>query len=84
MRGDVPEDVVATGRIDVERRVPTDVGGTFVDTTSWLCTPTGCPLMIGDILLYRDSTHLSTVAASWFRPLLEASLLPVLDAPPGG
>ena len=40
--------------------------------------------MIGDILLYRDSTHLSTVAASWFRPLLEASLLPVLDAPPGG
>ncbi len=80
----VPEDVVATGRIDVERRVATDVGGTFVDTTSWLCTPTGCPLMIGDILLYRDSTHLSTVAASWFRPLLEASLLPVLDTPPGG
>jgi peptidoglycan/LPS O-acetylase OafA/YrhL len=79
-----PEDVVATGRIEAERDASAQFGATFIDTTSWLCTPTGCPLMIGDILLYRDSTHITTVAASWLRPLLEASLLPVLRAPPPG
>ncbi|CAN5737449.1 SGNH hydrolase domain-containing protein [soil metagenome] len=77
-----PDEVVASGRIMVERNVADQVDATFVDTTSWLCTPTGCPLMIGDILLYRDQTHLTTVAASWLRPLMEASMLPVLRAPP--
>ncbi|MGI9051944.1 MAG: acyltransferase family protein [Ilumatobacteraceae bacterium] len=72
-----PEDVVATGRIQAEQSVAARHGASFVDTTSWLCTPTGCPLMIGDILLYRDNTHLSTFGARWFQQLLEASLLPM-------
>ena len=56
----------------------------YVDTTDWLCAETACPMMIGDILLYRDSTHITTVASSWFRPLLEASLDGVLPAQAGG
>ena len=72
------DDVVATSRLAVEREIAADLGADYVDTSDWLCTDTACPMMIGDILLYRDATHITTVASEWFRPLLEASLAPVL------
>ena len=71
-------DVVMTSRLAIERDITAGLGGTFVDTTDWLCTETACPVIIGDILLYRDVTHITTVAAEWLRPLVEASLEPVL------
>jgi hypothetical protein len=57
-----------------ERRVASGYGARFVDTSDWLCGPQRCPLIIGDILLYRDTTHLTTAAAEWFAPLLAAAL----------
>jgi hypothetical protein len=72
------DDVVAASRLAVEQEITAELGATYVDTTEWLCTESACPMMIGDILLYRDSTHLTTVASEWFRPLLEASLAPIL------
>ena len=71
-------DVVATSRLAVERDIANELGADYVDTTDWLCTESACPMMIGDILLYRDATHITTVASEWFRPLLEATLAPVL------
>ena len=68
------DDVVASTRLAVEREIADGIGATYVDTTDWLCTDARCPMIIGDILLYRDATHLTTVASDWFRPLLEASL----------
>jgi hypothetical protein len=78
------DEVVATSRLEVEREIAKSLGADYVETTDWLCADTACPMMIGDILLYRDSTHITTVASSWFRPLLEASLDGVLPAPAGG
>ena len=72
-------EVVPTSRHDVERQVATRYGARFVDTTDWLCAQTRCPVIIGDILLYRDATHLTTVATSWLRPLLAAAIAPSLD-----
>jgi peptidoglycan/LPS O-acetylase OafA/YrhL len=69
-------DVVMTSRLAIERDVAGGVGAEFVDTTDWLCTEVACPVIIGDILLYRDVTHITTVAARWFAPLVEASLDP--------
>jgi peptidoglycan/LPS O-acetylase OafA/YrhL len=71
-------DVVASSRLALEQAITTGLGATYIDTSDWLCTETACPMMIGDILLYRDATHITTVASEWFRPLLEASLAPVL------
>jgi peptidoglycan/LPS O-acetylase OafA/YrhL len=78
------DEVVATSRLEVEREIVAELGVDYIDTTDWLCTETACPMMIGDILLYRDSTHITTVASRWFRPLLEASLAAVLPAPAAG
>jgi hypothetical protein len=71
-------DEVVAGRVSVEQAVASQLGVSFVDTTDWLCTDTACPVIIGDILLYRDVTHITTAAAEWFRPLVEASLVPLL------
>jgi peptidoglycan/LPS O-acetylase OafA/YrhL len=71
------DDVVASSRLAIEQEVAAGLGASYVDTTDWLCTDS-CPMIIGDILLYRDATHITTVASEWFRPLLEASLAPVL------
>jgi hypothetical protein len=73
------EDVVASSRLAIEADVASDLGARYIDTSDWLCTEAACPMIIGDILLYRDATHITTVASEWFRPLLEASLAPVLQ-----
>jgi len=67
-----------TDRLAVERAAAKQVGAAFVDPTDWFCTADRCPVMIGDILIYRDATHITTIASSWFRPLLDASLAPLL------
>ncbi|MFM2072686.1 MAG: hypothetical protein RLZZ623_2950 [Actinomycetota bacterium] len=70
------------GHRDAEAQVAARYHATFVDTTDWLCTIDSCPVILGDILIFRDNTHLTTVAATWFRPLIEAAVLPVLKAAP--
>ena len=50
------------GKLDAERTVAAKNAARFVDTSDWLCTDTNCPIIIGDILLFRDINHLTTVA----------------------
>jgi peptidoglycan/LPS O-acetylase OafA/YrhL len=52
-------------------------GATFVDTTDWFCTATTCPVVIGDLLVLRDDTHLTPPMAEFLTPLVEAALAPV-------
>jgi hypothetical protein len=69
---------VETGKLEAERSAADETGARFVDTSDWLCTATDCPLIIGDILMFRDINHLTTVAADWFTPMLEAVVMPYL------
>ncbi len=69
---------VEAGKLEVERAVAEQNGSRFVDTSDWLCTETHCPVIIGDILMFRDINHLTTVAADWFTPMIEAVVMPYL------
>ena len=69
---------VSTGKLEAERSAAAEAGARFVDTSDWLCTATDCPVIIGDILIFRDVTHLTTFAAEWFTPMLEAVVMPYL------
>ncbi len=69
---------VETGKLEAERAIADQDGARFVDTSDWMCTATDCPLIIGDILMFRDINHLTTVAANWFTPMLEAVVMPYL------
>ena len=69
---------VVSGKLEVEREAAKRNGARFVDTSDWLCTATDCPLIIGNILMFRDINHLTTVASEWFAPMLEAVVMPYL------
>lgn len=55
-----------------------------IDPHVWLCVDvvpdddsdtTRCPVVVGDILVYRDSHHLSNTFVEWFTPILAAELV---------
>ncbi len=69
---------IESGKLDAERTVSQEHGARFVDTSDWLCTDSRCPVIIGNILMFRDINHLTTVAADWFTPMIEAVVMPYL------
>jgi hypothetical protein len=55
-----------------QRRVFLAYGG-VIDPTAWFCTE-ACPAVIGNLLVYRDSNHMTTTYARALAPLLGARL----------
>jgi len=49
-------------------------GVTVIDPVSWMCLNTKCPLVIGNILTYRDNHHLTPPFARLLAPMLDAQL----------
>jgi hypothetical protein len=35
-----------------------------------LCTKSQCPVIVGNLLVYRDDNHLSKTFASWLAPIV--------------
>ena len=62
-----------------ERDGAAAVGVPWLDPTDWLCTPTICPAVVGNVLLDRDPNHLTAAGAMWLKPILEAALAPALS-----
>ena len=48
-----------------------------VEPHDWLCSPAFCPVIVGNILVYRDASHLTATYSRWLAPLVA----PVLDGP---
>ena len=71
---------VAASLNEPQRRVLLSLGSadrvTVVDPIPWLCS-TVCPAVLGNLLVYRDSTHLTTPMSAALAPLL-AERLPVV------
>jgi hypothetical protein len=60
-----------------------------IDPHVWLCVDvspdddsdtTRCPVVVGDILIYRDSHHLSNTFVEWFTPVISAELVDWITA----
>ncbi len=62
------------------RTVAAERGLGVIDPRSWLCVDDRCPVVVGDLLVYRDSHHLSNTFVSWFTPVLDAELGPFIDS----
>jgi peptidoglycan/LPS O-acetylase OafA/YrhL len=70
---------VAIAQVDNQRRVQSAAaaaaaGATVIDPTPWICPGTKCPVVVGNLLVYRDNSHLSTAYVDWLEPLLAARL----------
>ena len=73
--GNTENAVAATIReITAERGVGT------IDPRPWLCVEDRCPVVVGDILVYRDSHHLSDTFVRWFTPVLDRAIGPYIDS----
>jgi hypothetical protein len=68
--GPTLHDVVAT----TVRRA----GFQVIDTGDWTCGVDTCPVIVGNMMVYRDRGHVTNTYATWLAPIVE-SLLPVSD-----
>ncbi len=52
------------------QQTATDNSARFVSTRPWFCAGTSCPTVIGDVIAYRDKSHVSPVYAALLTPAL--------------
>ncbi len=75
------ESVSAAGQV-AERNAVVAAGGDYLRVPSWLCTRSRCPVVIDNLLAYRDDNHLTTTITTWLAPLVAAELDAVLHGTP--
>jgi peptidoglycan/LPS O-acetylase OafA/YrhL len=57
-------------RISTERRAVESADGTYFDVAPWLCDRQWCPVIVGNLLVYRDDNHLTTSYSAWLGPVV--------------
>jgi peptidoglycan/LPS O-acetylase OafA/YrhL len=50
------------------------LGVTVIDPLPWMCLDTKCPIVIGNVLVYRDNHHVTPPFARLVAPMLDAQL----------
>jgi peptidoglycan/LPS O-acetylase OafA/YrhL len=51
-------------------------GAIVVNPLPWFCDQNACPVVVGNILVYKDDSHISTTYAKLLAPLLSEQLKP--------
>jgi hypothetical protein len=51
-----------------------------VDPTSWFCTATTCPVIVGNRFVYRNIAHVEPVWSRFIAPVLADAIVPVMGA----
>jgi peptidoglycan/LPS O-acetylase OafA/YrhL len=49
-------------------------GVTVVDPSPWFCAKGTCPSIVGNVLVYKDSSHITTVYSALLAPLLDSQI----------
>jgi hypothetical protein len=55
-------------------------GGYYVPTAPWVCANGSCPVIAGNMLMYRDDNHLTNTYVRWLAPAVGAALDAALKA----
>ena len=58
----------------------TSNGAQVLDVSNWLCAADRCPVIVGNILVYRDSNHITTKYAELLVPLMNDAIGPYVEA----
>ena len=58
-----------------EQSATKSLGGTYIDTVAWACTPLLCPIVIANKLAYFDQWHFSESYVKYLSPSLEQKVL---------
>lgn len=65
---------INTAGIKAEQAATAAGGGYYADLTSLFCSPSRCPVIVGDNLVFRDDNHLTTSYAQWLAPVISAQI----------
>jgi peptidoglycan/LPS O-acetylase OafA/YrhL len=49
-------------------------GVTLVNPADWICADGACPAVVGNLLVFRDDSHLSVEFSTWLAPMLVSLL----------
>jgi len=69
---------VNTSRIQLENELAAGHDASFVDVSDWVCGTSKCPVIIGNIVMYRDNNHLSATMSEYLAPFVAAVVVPIL------
>ena len=58
----------------IEAKATKNLGGTYIDTVTWACTTSLCPIVINGKLAYFDQWHYSESYVKFLEPALEKRL----------
>jgi peptidoglycan/LPS O-acetylase OafA/YrhL len=72
---------IDTGGMTEERTAVERTGGTYVDTEPWLCAESWCPVMVDNLVVYRDDNHLTQAYATFLAPVVGPSMQRALAGP---
>jgi peptidoglycan/LPS O-acetylase OafA/YrhL len=57
------------GRHEAMRSTLTQTHVTTIDPANWLCTATKCPMIVHNVLVYRDASHMSASYSRFLAPM---------------
>ena len=66
--------------VDALRGVAREEKVSLIDPQRWLCHENQCPVIVGNISVYRDDNHISDVMARWLQPLLAEKVVPFVTS----
>ena len=49
-------------------------GVTLVNPAGWMCADNACPAVVGNLLVFRDESHLSVEFSKWLTPMIVSLL----------
>lgn len=60
--------------MQAEQSTVTAAGGAFIDVEPWFCTESTCPVIVDNLLVFRDVSHITATYANFLAPLMVATL----------
>jgi hypothetical protein len=64
----------------VDAAIAKKYDGESVTVGDWLCGTSTCPVVVGNVLMYRDETHLTDAGAALMAPYIAATVRWILGA----
>jgi hypothetical protein len=61
-------------RRQVVAHVTAEAGATVIDPIPWFCAPQVCPVVVGNVLVYRDDSHMTTAYSAALAGILGSQL----------
>jgi hypothetical protein len=52
------------------------------DPASLFCTPTVCPVIVGNVIMYRDNAHMTPQWSRFIAPVLADTVVPIVEPKP--